>query len=217
MPKVQSTEDRIRDNLISLEHPPASVVKILNGALNMLAQRGASRLSMSDICHVSGVSRGTLYRYFATKDDVLAAVSEYVSLTFETGIRDVAAGVADPITRLRAVLAYHNEFSGTQTPERLLAVEPAFLLDFFRTHFPRHRKAVLDALDPVFDHFEAQRGGAIDRYGVAEMLIRLQTSRLVLPVDGSWEGRWRALGMCLETSLGDPALSQNINEILGQG
>ena len=56
-----------------------SVIKILSGALDAIAERGVRRLSMSDIIEASGVSRGTLYRYFSSKDDVLAAVAEFTS------------------------------------------------------------------------------------------------------------------------------------------
>ena len=59
-----------------------SVIKILSGAIDVIANRGARRLSMSDIIDTSGVSRGTLYRYFSNKDEVLAAVSEFVCTGF---------------------------------------------------------------------------------------------------------------------------------------
>ena len=50
-----------------------SVIRILSGALDAIASRGVKRLSMSDIIDASGVSRGTLYRYFSNKDEVLGA------------------------------------------------------------------------------------------------------------------------------------------------
>ena len=53
-----------------------SVIRILSGALDAIAARGVKRLSMSDIIDASGVSRGTLYRYFSNKDQVLSAVAE---------------------------------------------------------------------------------------------------------------------------------------------
>ena len=51
--------------------PPANnetVNRILDGALRALARRGLRKLSMSDICEEAGISRGTLYRYFKSKD-----------------------------------------------------------------------------------------------------------------------------------------------------
>lgn len=196
--------DRTREGAISLEDPPASVLKILNGALQALGDRGAQRLSISDICHVSGVSRGTLYNYFSTKDDVLAAVSEHISLAFENGVRAVAQDLDDPVERLRAVMRFHDEYSAGREADKMLLVEPAFVVNFFRTHFERHKRALLDALGPVFDHFDTSRKEPIDREGVAEMLIRLQVSRVILPVDGNWKERWENLGASIEAMLPGP-------------
>lgn len=174
----------------ALDHPPASVLKILNGALQAVGERGVDRLSMSTIGKLAGVSRGTLYRYFKTKEDVLRAVSEYVSLAFENGIREVASGVADPVTRLHRVLTFHNEYSTLQEADRMLLVDPVFTVNFFHNHAHRHRAALLDALGPAMDHFDRERATPIDRDAVADLLIRLQTSRIILRADTRWNERW---------------------------
>lgn len=181
---------RVDDELNAAAEPPASVLKILNGALQALGERGANRLSMSDICHVSGVSRGTLYRYFKTKDDVLAAVSDHISRAFEDGVRLVAVGIEDPKARLHAVMRFHDTYSSQQETDKTLLVEPAFVLEFFRTHFARHKAAIMDALAPVFEHHEAEGGGPADREGIVEMMIRVQVSRLILPADPRFAQRW---------------------------
>src|SRR3546814_8051875 len=64
-------------------HHPGSVLKILDGALRAISEMGARRLSMRDISDASGVSRGTLYRYFSSREEVLAAVSEFVCVRSE--------------------------------------------------------------------------------------------------------------------------------------
>lgn len=201
---IRDPAPRLREDL-SLEYPPASVLKILNGALKVIGERGADRLSMSDICRVSGVSRGTLYRYFATKEDVLAAVSEFVSLSFENGIREVAVGVADPLERVRVVLDFHDHYSSTQEADSTLLVEPLFVVTFFRSHFQRHCAAMLDALETAFDHFDASRSKPIDRLGLVEMLVRLQVSRLILPGDEHWPKRWAAAKAVVLRVLAEPA------------
>jgi AcrR family transcriptional regulator len=59
-----------------------SVEKVLVGTMSMLGRQGARKLSVSDICAASGVARGTFYRYFSSKEEVLAAVNRH----FENGI-----------------------------------------------------------------------------------------------------------------------------------
>ena len=180
------------------EPPRASVLKILEGALRAIGRNGSRRLSMSDICDASGVSRGTLYRYFATKDDVLAAVSEFVSVNFENGIRAAAEEHDDPIERFRAVMRFFVQFTVERTPERIFEVEPGFHLDFFRSHFRRHKIAVCDALGQTFDHVEQRLGATIDRDSIAEALIRMQLSTLIVPAEHSWMQVWDAAPDILE-------------------
>ena len=166
-----------------------SVIKILSGALDAIADRGVRRLSMSDIVEASGVSRGTLYKYFSNKDEVLAAVAEYVCVGFEKGIEAAAAGIHDPIERLRSVLQFYSRYTNENSPDRVFEVEPQFHLTFFRSRFSRYKTAVREALDPVFDHFDRTLGEAVNRDAFVETLVRLQLSTLLVPADETW-ARW---------------------------
>jgi AcrR family transcriptional regulator len=166
--------------------PPNSVLKILEGALSAIMRHGPRRLSMSDISDLSGVSRGTLYRYFPTKQDVLAAVSDSISVAFETGVREAAARHADPLERMRAVLGFFEEATWTRRNDAIFEIEPAFHLDFFRSHFDRHIAALRDALDLTFDWLEARIGCAVDRDVTTEMLVRLQLSTMIVPPGQHW-------------------------------
>lgn len=168
----------------------ASVQKILEGTLRAVRSVGARRLSMRDISDASGVSRGTLYRYFASKEEVLAAVSEYVCSSFEQGIAEVADAIADPVERFRAVMQFFAHFTIERSPDRIFEVEPAFHLEFLRTHFARHKAAVRDALEPTLDYLERRTGGPIDRDVLIETLVRLQLSTLVVPADEGWMRSW---------------------------
>jgi AcrR family transcriptional regulator len=169
---------------------PTSVVKILEGALRGIASRGARRLSMSDISDASGVSRGTLYRYFSTKEEVMAAVAEFVCTNFETGVREAADRYDDPLERFRAVMRFFSSFTVERSPERMLEVEPSFYLEFFHSHFARHKQAVEEALGLTFDHLDALRDEPIDREAVAEALVRMQLSTLIVPSDQKWARIW---------------------------
>ena len=170
--------------------PPASVLKIVEAALSAIMRTGTRRLSMSDISDLSGVSRGTLYRYFPTKQDVLAAVSESISVAFETGVRDAAAAHTDPIERLRSVMRFFEEATRKRRKDAIFELEPAFHLEFFRSHFSRHLTALRDALELTFDWLERRVGHALDRDASAEALIRLQLSTMIVPPDRHWIEMW---------------------------
>ncbi len=164
-----------------------SVIRILSGALDAIAARGVKRLSMSDIIDASGVSRGTLYRYFSNKDQVLSAVAEFVCTGFESGIREAGRGQTDPIERLRAVMRFYSRYTEENTPGRIFEVEPAFHLAFFRSRFNRYNQAVLDALEPTFDYLDGLMGKAVNRDGFVEMLVRIQLSTMLVPAGKEWE------------------------------
>lgn len=167
-----------------------SVIRILSGALDAIAARGAKRLSMSDILDASGVSRGTLYRYFSNKEQVLAAVSEFVCVGFENGVREAGEGIEDPIERLKSVMRFYARYTSENSPDRVFEIEPAFHLAFFRSRFSRYKKAVLDAINPTFDYLETLLGGPINREAFVEMLVRNQLSTLLVPASDDWKQLW---------------------------
>lgn len=183
----------VPENAWDRSHVPdqgTSVKKILDGTLRAISEVGTRRLSMSDISAASGVSRGTLYRYFTSKEEVLAAVSEYICSSFEHGIVDAGEGIEDPMERFRAVMLFYARFTIERSPERIFEVEPAFHLDFLRTHFGRHKASVIEALAPCIDYFEILMGATIHRDTFVDMLVRLQLSTLIIPASQEWVERW---------------------------
>ena len=167
-----------------------SVIRILSGALDAIASRGAKRLSMSDIIEASGVSRGTLYRYFSSKDEVLVAVAEFVCVGFETGIRDAGNGIPDPMERFKSVMQFYGQYTIENSPDRVFEVEPAFHLAFFRSRFDRYKQAVLEALEPTFDYFDGLLGEPMNREAFVETLVRMQLSTLLVPASDEWKQLW---------------------------
>ena len=182
-----------------------SVIKILSGALDAIAERGVRRLSMSDIIEASGVSRGTLYRYFSSKDDVLAAVAEFVCIGFENGIREAAEGIDDPIERFRQVMQFYARYTNENSPDRVFEVEPRFHLSFFRSRFARYKLAVHSALEPTFKYIEVKLGKTINAIAFVEILVRLQLSTLLVPADENWLMLWNESADSLEKWLLDTA------------
>tara|TARA_R110000824_G_scaffold344932_1_gene531627 strand:- start:793 stop:1413 length:621 start_codon:yes stop_codon:yes gene_type:complete len=167
-----------------------SVIRILSGALDAIASRGVKRLSMSDIIEASGVSRGTLYRYFSSKDEVLVAVAEFVCVGFETGIRDAGNGIPDPMERFKSVMQFYGQYTIENSPDRVFEVEPAFHLAFFRSRFDRYKQAVLEALEPTFDYFDGLLGEPMNREAFVETLVRMQLSTLLVPASDEWKQLW---------------------------
>ncbi|MER5170400.1 TetR/AcrR family transcriptional regulator [Thioclava kandeliae] len=66
--------------------------QILEGAWKMFLERGYDATTMSSICKAAGVSKGTLYVYFADKQDLFVGLIEQRKRIFLAGVDEVLAG-----------------------------------------------------------------------------------------------------------------------------
>ncbi|WKD58667.1 TetR/AcrR family transcriptional regulator [Corynebacterium caspium] len=63
---------------ISDERREAQRQRIVNAAIKMIAQKGISAVSISDIISASGLSTGAVYSYFKGKKEILIAATEFL-------------------------------------------------------------------------------------------------------------------------------------------
>src|SRR4030095_7236966 len=77
--------------------------QILDAAARCFAREGFHRTSMQDVVRESGLSPGALYRYFASKEDLIAAIAARRH-TFEQALLREAAATADVGDGLRGVM-----------------------------------------------------------------------------------------------------------------
>jgi AcrR family transcriptional regulator len=175
-----------------------SLQRILDGAMAALSRRGASALSMTDVCDAAGISRATLYRHFSSKQHLLAAVGEHVSRNFIAGIKAAVEGSHSPSERLRRVLEFFTQYTAQVRSDRMLEIEPGFVLKFLQSHFGRHVAVFNDALAPVYDDIEAHLGIRINRLLISEVLLRAEQSTVVVPAGRSWSTLPDALTRMLE-------------------
>jgi AcrR family transcriptional regulator len=175
-----------REPLIRAEQN-ATVRKILRGAIAALGRHGSQSLSMSDVALAANVSRATLYRYFPTKGDVLEAVSEYISTTFVRGCERIAREIADPMERLKAIMALQLELAKEEVITRITEVEPSLVLKFLADHYDRHVDAIRRVLDPLYDQLEEAAGVELERDVLAASVLRMHLSLVIVPANQRWQ------------------------------
>lgn len=78
--------------------------QILDAALALFARDGFHQTGMADIVAASGLSRGAVYLYFASKDELIEALADDRHAA-EALLNAAAAGRADPLAALRALAA----------------------------------------------------------------------------------------------------------------
>jgi AcrR family transcriptional regulator len=84
---------------VSAEYLDARRAQIVEAARELFSRKGLSDASMSDLVVASGMSIGAIYRYFASKDELVAAVAEGRDGTVE-GDFPAAESPADILARL---------------------------------------------------------------------------------------------------------------------
>src|SRR5271155_101853 len=81
--------------------------EILAAALRCFARSGFHSTTITDIVRESGVSQGTFYVYFETKDDVIAALADDKGQA-DTLINAIAGAEADPVVGLAILFDLHG-------------------------------------------------------------------------------------------------------------
>lgn len=77
---------------------------IIEGALSLLEQSTYEKIQMRDVALEGGVALGTVYRYFASKEHLFAAVMVQWTLTLEQRVQSGPLPGGDPAERLRAMM-----------------------------------------------------------------------------------------------------------------
>lgn len=153
---------------------------ILDGAMRALARHGAARMSMTDICREAGVSRGTLYRYFANREDVLEAVNARI-LEVNRELFDAAiAERPDPADRVRVVLHVMLDFPRIFPHMRVLfEYEPEASLRFLGREADGVVASIANYLRPGVPTSRSR--DALTAEDLAALLYRVVTSSFLIP------------------------------------
>lgn len=89
--------------------------ELLAAAARLMAERGFAGVRLEDIGAAAGVSGPAMYRHFAGKQDVLAALLVEISEHLYAGGREVVERVsADPRAALSELVDFHVDFAVTE-------------------------------------------------------------------------------------------------------
>ncbi|HLN69053.1 MAG TPA: TetR/AcrR family transcriptional regulator [Streptosporangiaceae bacterium] len=93
--------------------PPGSEAeareRIVGAAMRCVDRYGPGKTGLSDVAHELGVTRQTVYRYFAGTDDLLAAVARAAAGSYLDRLARHLAQVSDPVEVVVEALAFTIE------------------------------------------------------------------------------------------------------------
>lgn len=119
--------------------------RILAATAEVLGRSGQTKLSLSEVALQAGVSRPTLYRWFASKQELLDAFGRYERDMFDSGISSATVGLrgAEKLdAALRFIVEYQQSYSGV----RLIDIEPEIAIAQLALIIPLMRTRLLKQL-----------------------------------------------------------------------
>jgi AcrR family transcriptional regulator len=147
--------------------------RLLEGALEVFAERGFSGASVEDICDRAGFTRGAFYSNFASKDELVLALFQ---ATTDRLLEQISALLPEhanqPVTLLDAVLGLLDDAAPDQRQWHLISTE-------FTLHALRNPEAAR-ALNEQRAMFRAQLTQLVKESGLSFSVPPEQFVRLVI-------------------------------------
>jgi TetR/AcrR family transcriptional regulator, repressor for uid operon len=154
---------------------------ILAATKRAIVERGPGKLTLSTIAASAGVSRPTLYRWFPTKDALLAALTISEEAQFDLGLRAVIDAHRSPARRLNAALGYLVTYLDDSMGPDPIGADPHFALQSLARSLPVQRACFVRLLGDAFEQLPAVRTREMSREQAAEVLLRLAYSHYLIP------------------------------------
>jgi AcrR family transcriptional regulator len=158
-----------------------SVEAILAATRRVIAERGPGKFTLSAIATAAGVSRPTLYRWFPSKDALLAALTVYEEEQFDLRLKAVIEAQSTPARRLDAALrCLVTYLDGLMGPDPVGA-DPGFAIQSLTSSLAPQTESLVRLVGDAFEAVPAVRKGDLSREQAAELFLRLAYSHYLVP------------------------------------
>ncbi|MGA7712676.1 MAG: TetR/AcrR family transcriptional regulator [Rhizomicrobium sp.] len=95
-----------------------SKTKLLNAALHVIRAKGYAATTVDDICHAAGVTKGSFFHHFKSKDDLALSAAAYWGETTEGFFASAPYhNSKDPLERLLGYIDFRGEILRGDLPD----------------------------------------------------------------------------------------------------
>lgn len=155
---------------------------ILDAAAVEFERHGFRRVALDDVARRAGVSRTTIYRRFANRDELVVAVIEREN---DALFADIAAQLKDagpPANYyVEAFTLSILKFRRHRVLDRMITDEPGLVLQLAHLHWGAASERMADALRVIFPAGFAERIGVQAVNELADTILRYAVMVLLLP------------------------------------
>jgi len=116
--------------------------EILDAAIQLFAAQGYAGADLQVLADNLGIGKGTVYRYFPSKQELFLACVDHVVRGVRAAIDRVIAGIDDPLERIAAAIGAHiRHYAAHPQSVELLIQERALFKDRKKPSYFEHRDA----------------------------------------------------------------------------
>jgi TetR/AcrR family transcriptional repressor of nem operon len=149
----------------SIDARHESKTRILDAALHVFRAKGYSAARIEDICEAAGLTKGSFFHHFESKEDLAISAAEYWGvMTGEFFASAPYHAPADPVDRLLGYVDFRIAGIQGELPE-FTCLLGTMVQEVYQTH-PAIREACNTAFDGHLALFEADIAEAIRQCGL---------------------------------------------------
>lgn len=155
---------------------------ILDAALVEFERHGVHRVALDDVAKRAGVSRTTIYRRFANRDELVEAVIERENVALFADIAAELKSAGAPANYyVEAFTLSILRFRRHRVLNQMISEEPAVVLAQAKKHYPKAIARMAEALHVIFPAGFAERIGEEAVTELADTILRYAAMALMLP------------------------------------
>jgi TetR/AcrR family transcriptional repressor of nem operon len=143
-----------------------SKTKLLDAALHVIRAKGYTATRIEDICETAGLTKGSFFHHFDSKEDLALAAAKHWSARAQNLFGSAAYhGLNDPLDRLLAYVDFRKTLVRGELPEFTCLVG-TMVQEAYDTH-PSIREACNQSISTHAARLEADIAEAMRTYGAA--------------------------------------------------
>jgi len=84
--------------------------QIIDVAIDMFSRKGFQQTTVQEIAEAAGVGKGTIYRFFESKEDLVSSLVEFAIDDVARAIREAIRDLTDPVEKLRTIITTEVDY-----------------------------------------------------------------------------------------------------------